>query len=315
MIERPAHPTLCLVIPCYNEAEVFGDLIGALVALDLEVDLQVLFIDDGSSDHTWSLMLEACGQDSRFACLRFSRNFGHQTAVSAGIKHARGDLVAVLDADLQDPPELLASFIEKWREGYDVVYGIRTNRKESWLLRSAYAAFYRLLDRVSHVRLPRDAGDFALMDRRVVEIIKAMPEHNRFVRGLRGWVGFRQCGVKYARPARHAGTSSYNLRRLTQLALDGLLSFSSVPLRLSAWIGAGSATLGFGYLIYALVAHFLGTEPPEGWTSTVVLVLFLGGMQLMVLGIIGEYIGRIFDEVKGRPHYVVDRQGGWLTRP
>ena len=310
---RSDNPEICLIFPCYNEEEVLPDLLRTLETLDLGIPTRFLFIDDGSQDRTPNLLKEACAADKRMACLSFSRNFGHQVAVSAGLKHACGDIVAVLDADLQDPPELLESFIEKWRNGYDVVYGVRTNRKESWFLRICYSSFYRLLDRISNIHIPRDAGDFALMDRKVVDVINTLPEHNRFVRGLRGWVGFKQIGVKYSRPARYAGKPSYNMRRLTALALDGLLSFSAAPLRVSAWLGAGAAFLGFCYLVYALSIFVSGKDLPEGWTSTIVLILFLGGVQLMVLGILGEYLGRIFEEVKGRPHYVLRDQTGWLT--
>ena len=308
-------PGICLVFPCYNEEEVLPDLLRTLRALDLGIPTRFLFIDDGSTDGTLQLLQAACQSDHQMAYLSFSRNFGHQVAVSAGLKYARGDLVAVLDADLQDPPELLNQFIAKWRDGYDVVYGIRTNRKEPWFLRVCYNSFYHLLSKTANIRIPRDAGDFALMDRKVVDVINSLPEHNRFVRGLRGWVGFQQVGIKYARPARHAGRPSYNMKRLTRLALDGLLSFSSAPLRLSAWLGAGAAFLGFCYLVYALSVFLSGKDLPEGWTSTVVLILFLGGVQLMVLGILGEYLGRIFDEVKGRPHYVMNECAGWLTEP
>ncbi len=308
-----AEPVICLVFPCFNEEEVLPNLLRTLESLDLGIQTRFLFIDDGSQDDTLPIIREACSLDDRMAYLSFSRNFGHQTAVSAGLNHARGDLIAILDADLQDPPELLKQFIDKWREGFDVVYGIRTNRKESLFLRACYSSFYRLLNRVANIQIPRDAGDFALMDRKVVDILNALPEHNRFVRGLRGWVGFKQIGIKYARPARYAGTSSYNIKRSTRLALDGLLSFSSTPLRLSAWLGAGSALLGFCYLIYALGVFLSGKDLPEGWTSTVVLILFLGGVQLMVLGILGEYLGRIFEEVKGRPHYILNEHAGWLS--
>ena len=310
---RRAKPEICLIFPCYNEEDVLPDLFRILKSLDLGIPTRFLFVDDGSQDGTLPLLKEARDSDHRVAYLSFSRNFGHQIAITAGLKHARGDLIAILDADLQDPPELLKQFIQKWQEGYDVVYGIRTDRKESWYLRICYLSFYRILDKIANIRIPKDAGDFALLDQKVVKVLNSLPEHNRFVRGLRGWVGFKQIGVKYARPARHAGQPSYNMRRLTRLALDGLLSFSSAPLRLSAWLGAGAALLGFCYLIYALGIFFSGKELPEGWTSTVVLILFLGGVQLMVLGILGEYLGRIFEEVKGRPHYVLREEKGWFA--
>ena len=311
MTERPARPTLCIIIPCYNEEAVLPHLFNSIRALDLGVPFRTLFINDGSRDGTFELLKEVCVQDNRMACLSFSRNFGHQTAVTAGLQHAPGDIMVILDADLQDPPELIPSFIAKWREGYDVVYGVRTNRRESWFWRMGYSLFYRLLDRVTPIHIPRDSGDFALVDRRVVDIINQMPEHNRFVRGLRAWVGFRQISIEYPRPARYAGQTSYNLSRLVKLALDGLTSFSSFPLRLSSWLGAGAVILGLCYLAYTLFI----TGPPQGWASTMTLVLFLGGLQLIVLGIIGEYIRRIFDEVKGRPHFVLQDRVGWISDP
>ncbi len=277
--------------------------------------MRILFIDDGSEDNTLSILKQACDSDHRMACISLSRNFGHQIAVGAGLRHAIGDLIAVLDADLQDPPELLSQFISQWREGFDVVYGIRANRKVSWFLRACYSNYYRLLNRTANIHIPRDAGDFALMDRKVVNVLTSLPEQRQFVRGLRGWVGFKQIGIKYARPARHAGKPSYNMKRLTRLALDGLLSFSSAPLRLSTWLGVGAAFLGFCYLLYALIVFMSGKDIPEGWTSTVVLILFLGGIQLIVLGILGEYLGRIFEEVKGRPHYLVNEHAGWVIDP
>lgn len=315
MIDRhAAEPNLCLVIPCYNEEDVLPDLFDTLGSLDLGIPIRFLFIDDGSRDETLRLLQDACSSDDRMACLSFSRNFGHQVAVSAGLKYSQGDLVAILDADLQDPPELLKKFIAKWREGYDVIYGIRTNRQESLFLRFCFSSFYRILDWISNIYIPRDAGDFALMDRKVVDVINELPEHNRFVRGLRGWAGFKQIGVKYSRPARYAGTPSYNLKGRIALALDGFLSFSSIPLRLSAWLGAGAALIGFCYLVYALWVFVSGRFLIPGWTSTVVLILFLGGVQLMVLGILGEYVSRIFEEVKGRPHYVLNERAGWLAK-
>ena len=315
MRHRPETPELCVVIPCFNEEQVLPELLGALAALDQSLPFPVifLFVDDGSSDGTLGILEDLCRRDPRAACMSFSRNFGHQSAVSAGIQHARGDMVAVIDADLQDPPSVIPAFVEKWRDGFDVVYGIRKNRKEHLALRMAYGMFYRILKRIAHVDVPLDAGDFALMDRRVVDEINSMPEHNRFIRGLRGWVGFRQTGVEYERHARHSGESKYNFNRLLKLALDGLISFSSVPLRLASWLGALAAILGFGYLLYAFFARLAGVSIPEGWTSTVVTILFLGGTQLMVLGILGDYIGRIFDEVKNRPNFIPREALGWLA--
>jgi dolichol-phosphate mannosyltransferase len=258
-----------------------------------------------------AVLADRCDRDERSACLSFSRNFGHQDAVSAGLQHIRGDFVAVLDADLQDPPSVLPTFVEQWKAGYDVVYGIRSNRKEPWPLRIAYAVFYRILKKIAHIEVPLDAGDFSLMDRCVVDVINQMPEHNRFIRGLRGWVGFRQVGVPYKRDARRSGTSKYSFGKLIKLALDGLTAFSSVPLRLASWLGGLASLFGLGYLMYALLRRASGDPPPEGWTSTIVIILFLGGIQLMMLGILGEYIGRIFDEVKERPQYVVGEAEGF----
>ena len=315
MTERKANPELGLIIPCYNEEDVLPDLLDELNKLDqaLPGPVYFLFVDDGSTDATAAILTDLCNRDERFACLSFSRNFGHQDAVSAGLQHARGDLVTVLDADLQDPPSVIPAFVEKWREGYDVVYGVRANRKESLPLRLAYRLFYRILKKIANIEVPLDAGDFALMDRRVVDVINRMPEHNRFIRGLRGWVGFRQTGVRYERQSRRSGTSKYSVGRLIKLALDGLVSFSAVPLRLASWFGAMAALLGFCYLAYALVCWIIGSTLPPGWTSTIVTILFLGGVQLMVLGILGDYIGRIFDEVKNRPHYVHRAKVGWLA--
>ena len=315
MMQRIPHPELTVIIPCYNEEEVFPLLIPELNKLDeaLHFPAFFLFVNDGSTDNTLDLIVDLCNHDKRFACLSLSRNFGHQNAVSAGLAHARGDIVAVIDADLQDPPEVILSFIKKWEEGYDVVYGIRKNRKEGLPQRFAYALFYRILKRVSNIEVPLDAGDFSLMDRRVVDVINKMPEHNRFIRGLRGWVGFKQTGVEYEREARRKGESKYSFGKLLKLAFDGLTSFSAVPLWLAGWMGALSAILGFCYMLYALIARITGMPHPEGWTSTIIVVLFLGGIQLMVLGILGNYISRIFDEVKNRPDYIANRTVGWLT--
>ena len=315
---RPGKFELGLVVPCFNEEKVLPSLFDRLRAFAATAGgaVSVLFVDDGSRDGTFALLEAECAREPRFAALRFSRNFGHQTAVTAGLRHARGDVVAVLDADLQDPPEVLLQMLEKWREGYDVVYGVRTERKESWLLRALYSLCYRLIRRVANVELPLDAGDFSLMDRRVVDLINAMPEHNRYVRGLRGWVGMRQTGLPYERHARAAGRSKYNLRRLVKLAFDGLVSFSYAPLRLAIWAGALSALAGFAYLLYAVASRLLHPgSVPGGWTSLVVLMLVFGGIQLMLMGLIGEYVGRIFEEVKRRPLYVIAGAAGWTGLP
>lgn len=311
--QRSYTPTLGVIIPCFNEEDVFPMLVRELqeFADSLEYEVNFLIVDDGSSDRTWQMASDVSHNDLRFGCIRLSRNFGHQTAVSAGLQHIKGDVVAVIDADLQDPPHVIKDMIDKWYEGYDVVYGVRVNRKEGILLRSAYSIFYRMMRKVANIDVPLDAGDFSLMDRRVVDHINAMPEHNRFVRGLRGWVGFNQVGVEYERSARAAGEPKYNLKKLFKLAMDGIITFSSMPLRLAVWIGTFSALLGFLYLFYVVILALFYQETPSGWASLVVLFLFIGGIQLLILGIIGEYIGRIFEEVKNRPVFVISDKAGW----
>ena len=311
---RPAPPSLGLVIPCYNEEAVIPRLLLALdeMTRTFSGDVYMLFIDDGSRDRTFPMLWEATQQDPRKACLRFSRNFGHQTAVTAGLAHIKGDLIAVLDADLQDPPEVVIQMIQKWRDGFDVVYGVRKNRKENPALVFAYAAFYRVLKKLASIDIPLDSGDFCIMDRRVVDLINKMPEHNRFIRGLRGWVGFKQTGFEYERSARAAGNTKYNLSRLFKLAFDGLVSFSTVPLRLASLLGLISGTLGLLYLVYAILVKVMDPGAPVGWASTIAVIIFFGGVQLVVLGIMGEYLGRVFEESKQRPLYIVDQQAGWL---
>jgi len=311
---RTSQARLGIVIPCYNESQVIPELLKALEEFSRSTtyDIRVLFVDDGSRDDTFAQLEAACRKDDRLACIRFSRNFGHQTALTAGLKFVPGDAVAVLDADLQDPPAVVLQMLEKWKDGYDVVYGIREQRKESWLLRAAYAAFYRTLKKVANIEIPLDSGDFCVMDRKVVDILNLMPEHNRFIRGLRGWVGYKQYGLPYERKARHAGETKYSISKLLQLAIDGLISFSILPLRFAVLAGTVSASLGFLYFIYAVAGRLLFNSNPPGWTSLAVLLLFFGGIQLLVLGIIGEYVGRIFDEVKSRPHFLVSQGAGWV---
>ncbi len=311
--DRPAQPSVGLIVPCFDEEEVLPALFESLgPVLDrLGPEARVLLVNDGSRDGTADLLDAQCARDPRYGVLHLSRNFGHQAAITAGLQHVRGDVVVLLDADLQDPPDLVPAMIATWREGYDIVYGVRQKRKEAWVLRAAYRVFYRLLKRMANVDIPLDAGDFSLMDRRVVDLLNRMPEQNRFVRGLRGWVGFRQTGLPYERAERRAGAPKYNLPRLMRLALDGLVSFSIVPLRLAVWLGLATSLFGFLYLIYAVAERLLvGTTPP-GWASLVVLILLLGGIQLVMIGIIGEYVGRIFEEVKGRPRFIVARESGW----
>jgi dolichol-phosphate mannosyltransferase len=251
--------------------------------------------------------------DQNLACVRLSRNFGHQAAVSAGIDHARGQALVVMDGDLQDPPEVLPQFVAKWREGFEVVYAVRRQRKESALKRAAYSTFYRIMNAISDVEIPLDSGDFCLMDRRVVDLLKHLPERMRFVRGLRSFVGFRQVGLAYERAARAAGRSKYTLPRLIGLALDGLVSFSGYPLRLVTQLGLVTISVAVILFVWVLSDAFFHQTAPRGWASTVVVVLFMGAVQLFSIGILGEYLRLIFLEVKQRPTYIVrafERAGG-----
>jgi glycosyltransferase involved in cell wall biosynthesis len=311
-----AAPRLCVVVPCYDEAESLPLLVSALQGFlgRCPIPARVLLVDDGSRDATPELLREACRRDPRLAWLRLSRNFGHQAAISAGLAHAsEDDVVALMDADLQDPPEVILEMLERWREGYQVVYGVRTGRKEPLVLRAAYALFYRLLRRLASIDIPLDAGDFCLMDRSVVTRLNALPERGRFLRGLRSWIGLRQVGVPYERRPRAAGSSKYDVKRLMNLAVEGFVGFSSVPLRLASWLGGGAALLGLVYLVYAVLSRLFLSRTPPGWASLVVVIVFFSGVQLMVLGIIGEYLGRVFEEVKGRPSFIVADGDGWVA--
>ena len=307
---------LGIVIPCYNEEAVMAHLLEELANFRKaqSFDVKCLFVNDGSSDATAALLDRACEAEPAYACLHLSRNFGHQNAVTAGLKHIRGDAVVVIDADLQDPLDVIPAMVQKWQEGHEVVYGVRQNRQESVLLRGCYAFFYRLLRSISQVDIPLDSGDFSLLDRKVVDCLNALPEKRRFIRGLRAWAGFRQAGIPYNRQGRRAGTSKYSLMRLMQLAVNGIISFSSVPLRIATWLGIVFSSLAFILLVWAVMAALFSKSTPSGWASLVVMFVFFGGIQLLVLGILGEYVSQIVDEVKARPSFLVARQGGWLAR-
>ena len=307
--ESSPTPMLSIVIPVFNEAENLPTLHARLTdALNrLGVDYEIVLVDDGSKDQSPDILKRLESEDRRVIVVEFARNFGHQVAISAGLEHSRGRVVCIMDADLQDPPEVLHTFLAKWQEGWEVVYAVRTERKEWWGKRLAYAAFYRLLQRVANIEIPLDAGDFCVMDRRVVDELVGMPERNRFVRGIRSWVGFKQIGVPYERQARHAGSPKYTFRKLLYLALDGLISFSHTPLRIITILGFTVSFLSFLVASFYIIKKFtLGTGVP-GFTTLVVSIFFLAGIQLMTIGVIGEYIGRISDEVKHRPLYVTRR--------
>ena len=308
---------LSLIIPAFNEEANLPILHERLVAASTlwQMPFEVILIDDGSTDRTLTMLRDLHARDPRFKYLSFSRNFGHQTAISAGLRYASGDVVAILDADLQDPPEELPRFLGKWREGYQVIYGVRRKRKEHIFKRSAYFLFYRLMAWMSSIEIPLDAGDFCVMDRVIVDHLNRLPERNRFVRGLRSWVGYRQIGIPYERHARFAGEVKYTLRKLIRLALDGIINFSYRPLEVVGAFGFFVAIFSFLSIIFFLLHRTLdfkifGYSPQDvpGFTSLILAVLFIGGVQLFTLGLFGEYIGRIFDEIKQRPLYIIQEQ-------
>lgn len=303
-----ARPIYSFVIPVFNEKDNLATLFERLgkVIDRLDAAAEVIIIDDGSSDSSPEIVTKAHSRDPRIRLVRLSRNFGHQIAVTAGLDFARGDAVIVMDADLQDPPELALDMIEQWKQGYDVVYAVRDKREHEALpMTWARQLFYRFLYRIADLEIPVDTGDFRLISRRAVDVIKRLPEYNRYVRGLCAWVGFRQAKVHYERPARHAGESKYPLFKLVKLGLDGVTGFSRAPLQFVLALGISMSTAA---LLCGVIALFLRLFKPgviEGWASTVIILSFLGGVQLFALGIIADYIGRIHEEVKMRPIYVV----------
>jgi glycosyltransferase involved in cell wall biosynthesis len=301
-------PTYSLVIPAHNEEGVVEELAARLVEVmdALDGDAEAILVDDGSRDRTYELMLEAAGADSRFRLIRLSRNFGHQIALTAGIDLAAGDAVIVLDADLQDPPEVILELAARWREGYDVVYAQRDVREgETRFKRATASWFYRAFNRISEVQVPVDVGDFRLVDRRALDVFNSMRESSRFVRGMFAWIGFRQTGVVYVRHERFAGETKYPLRKMLRFAATGVISFSTAPLRAALNLGFFVSFVSFALGIWSLIVKLTGFYNVPGWTSIVVVMTFIGGIQLIVLGVIGEYIGDIHAEVKRRPLYVV----------
>jgi len=305
---------ISIVSPVYNELEVLPEFCRRLTAVmeEYREPYEIVLVNDGSKDGTFSVMKALHTSDPRIRAVDLSRNFGHQVAICAGLDFATGDLIAIMDSDLQDPPEVLPRFFKKLREGYDVVYAVRTGRKESLFKKAAYAAFYRLLKSIANVDIPLDSGDFCVMSRRALDTLKSMPERNRFLRGLRGWIGFRQVGVEYERERRFAGDVKYTFSKLLKLAFDGLTSFSYVPLRLASLLGLFMSFISFVAILIIFYLKFFtsATVPVPGWASVVVAILVLGGIQLVATGIIGEYLGRVYDEVKRRPLYVVQETLG-----
>jgi glycosyltransferase involved in cell wall biosynthesis len=306
---------LSVIVPCFNEEAVLAEthrrLSDVLEQID-DIDYEIVYVDDGSRDDTGLILGALHASDDHVRVVRFSRNFGHQTAVTAGLEHAKGDAVVLIDADLQDPPELIPEFVARWREGYHVAYGVRTDRPGETRFKLATAkSFYRLLGRLSETKIPLDAGDFRLMDRRVVNALQAMPERDRFVRGMVAWVGFRQTPVPYKRAPRFAGESKYPLFKMMRFALDGVTSFSVAPLHAATWIGFAASVVAMLAACYALVLRLFTNNWVTGWTALFIAVLFVGGTQLLALGVIGEYIGRIYAESKRRPLYVVQERLGF----
>ena len=308
-VDRSSGTELSVIVPLFNEAEVFDELTRRVknALSSLPPSTEVLLVNDGSTDATASLIDDYCRQNPAFVGVHLSRNFGHQMAVAAGHDLARGDAVAVIDGDLQDPPEMVADFLAKLREGYDVVYAVRRTRKENPALRALYWVFYRLMAALTPIAIPLDSGDFGIMSRRVVDALKAMPERRRFVRGMRSYVGFRQTGLAYDRDERAGGHSKYSFIKLLALAADGIFTFREVPLRLATVVGFCAAGVSLVYGSFLIVWRVLAGAKLPGFATLGVGLFFLGGVQLISLGILGEYIGRIHQEVKQRPPFIVDR--------
>lgn len=312
-------PTISIVVPVYNEEPVLPELHRRVSAVldGIGESWELILVNDGSRDRSAEVIAQLHDLDERVKGLSFSRNFGFQIAVTAGLDHAQGDAVIISDADLQDPPEVFPDMIAKWHEGYDVVYGQRKSRRgETWFKLVTAKAFYRLIYRITDIDIPLDTGDFRLMDRRVVDAIRHMPERNRFLRGLVPWVGFKQTGIVYERQARFAGESKFGgVRQMLPFALDAITSFSYVPLQLATYLGFVMAIVSGLAILAVIILRLFGPDTPlVGQATTLVVVLFLGGVQLISLGIIGEYLGRIYDEVKGRPLYLIDQTWGLRKR-
>jgi dolichol-phosphate mannosyltransferase len=311
-------PTYSLVVPAYNEEGVIEELVTHLrrVMDALDGDSEAILVDDGSRDRTYELMLQAASKDPRFRLVKLSRNFGHQIALTAGVDLAAGDAVIVMDADLQDPPEVVLELAKSWREGYDVVYAVRDERVgETRFKRATASWFYRGFNRISDVKVPLDVGDFRLVDRRALDVFNQMRESNRFVRGMFSWIGLRQTGIVYTRDERFAGETKYPLRKMLRFATTGVISFSAAPLRVALNVGFVVSFIAFALGIWSVIVKLSGLYQVPGWTSIVVVTTFIGGIQLIVLGIIGEYIGDIHDEVKRRPLYVVSEIENFIGVP
>lgn len=299
---------LSIVIPIYNEAEVLPELVQRIKGVFdfLPNRVEVVLVDDGSDDTTKNILSNIAKQDSRFRIITLSRNFGHQQAISAGLDMSKGQAVAIVDGDLQDPPELLPHFWETLSEGYDIVYGVRKNRSEGWWLRVSYYLFYRIMSRLTNLNIPMDAGDFGILSRRVVDLINDMPETHRFLRGLRAYVGLKSIAIPYDREPRASGKPKFTIARLLNLAGDGVFTFSSLPLRIATVVGVMVAFISIVYGVFLVAWRIFTENDIPGFATLAVGMFFLGGVQLVCIGILGEYVARIHGEVKGRPGYIID---------
>jgi dolichol-phosphate mannosyltransferase len=307
-----------IVLPIYNEVQGIQFLYERMHAVSNEIEkkfnanVEVILVNDGSKDGSDLECDRIQKLDNRFKVIHLSRNFGHQIAITCGIDFAQGDTVTVLDADLQDPPEVILDFIQKWNDGYEVVYGVRRVREGETPFKLITAkVFYRILKKLTNFDIPVDTGDFRLMDRKAVEALKTLREQNRFIRGLVSWVGFKQIGVEYDRQPRRFGQTHYPFKKMFKFALDGVTAFSTFPLKLATYIGLLSVLISFCFIVWALYAHFIAKDTIQGWTSIIIIISFLGGIQLFTIGILGEYIGRIYDESRRRPLYFVSRKVGF----
>lgn len=309
-----ANKLLSIVVPVYNEQEVIDETYRRLseVFKDYFMDVEYIFINDGSKDDTYFKLREIASGNKEVRVINFARNFGHQIAITAGMDYAKGDAVVIIDADLQDPPEVILQMVDKWEEGYEVVYGKRLQRAgETFFKKFTAKTFYRFLDSMTDVKLPVDVGDFRLIDRKVCDAMKCLPERSRYVRGLVSWVGFKQTSVEYQREKRFAGETKYPLKKMLKLAGDGIFSFSYKPLKLATFVGMLVSVFSFIYLVVVLVQKFIKNDVVSGWASSIAVTLFLNGVMLIVIGIMGEYVGRIYEEVKARPLYIVGELMGF----
>ena len=301
-------PIFTIIAPVYNEIDCLDTLYQRICEVMAQTGelWELILVDDGSTDGSTEKIRQLEENDKRIRKVIFARNFGHQIAVTAGLDYSRGDAVIIIDADLQDPPELILQMIEKWREGYQVVYAQRSEREgETWFKRMTASIFYRTIYRITDVKIPLDTGDFRLLDRKVVDVMNSMRERHRFLRGMSAWVGFKSIGVPYKRAARYAGSTKYPFKKMLKLALTAVTSFSYVPLQIAMWLGFISAGISIIAIPVVIILRLIGSQFFFGQATTLIAVLFLGGVQLVSLGILGEYVGRIYDEVKGRPLYIV----------